>query len=170
MVPTGLTIRTYKPADAETLLALVRELQTHEGQFYDRMKPPDTIGHWYIRELEKQCAESAGEILVGELGADIVAYATILTRVEDDQIDEVSFTYSYIGDLAVMAARRGQGIGKAMLAECERRARAVGTRWLRITALAGNAQACATYKAFGFEDQFVGGCGPRRLRGARRHM
>ncbi len=90
------------------------------------------------------------------LGADIVAYATILTRVEGDQLDEVSFSYSYIGDLAVTAARRGQGIGKPMLAECERRACAVRARWLRITALAGNAQARATYNAFGFEDQFVG--------------
>ena len=65
------------------------------------------------------------------------------------------FTYAYVGDLAVTAARRGQGIGKAMLAECERRARVVGTRWLRITALAGNSQARSAYRALGFEEQFV---------------
>ena len=65
------------------------------------------------------------------------------------------FTYAYVGDLAVTAARRGQGIGKAMLAECERRARVVCARWLRIMALAGNSQARSAYRALGFEEQFV---------------
>jgi ribosomal protein S18 acetylase RimI-like enzyme len=78
-----------------------------------------------------------------------------VTSVIDDQIDEVPFTYAHVGDLAVAAAQRGKGIGRAMLAECERRARAAGTRWLRITALAGNAQARASYRAFGLEEQFI---------------
>jgi hypothetical protein len=32
---------------------------------------------------------------------------------------------------------------------------AVGTRWLRITVLAGNSQARSAYRALGFEEQFV---------------
>ena len=152
---TGLAIRPFAPVDAEALVNLVRELQMYEGRVYDRMKPPTEIGPWYIDALQKQCAESAGEILIGELDGVVVAYATILTRVCVDEIDEVPFTYAYVGDLAVTAARRGQGIGKAMLAECERRARVVGTRWLRITALAGNSQARSAYRALGFEEQFV---------------
>jgi hypothetical protein len=40
----GFTIRPYASTDAEALLALVRELQMHEGRVYDRMKPPAESG------------------------------------------------------------------------------------------------------------------------------
>ncbi|MEZ5822655.1 MAG: GNAT family N-acetyltransferase [Xanthobacteraceae bacterium] len=152
---TFLTIRTFLPADAEALMALVRELQAHEGQFYDRMKQPAEIHAWYVDALLKQCADEAGEILIGEMEGTVIAYATIFTRAVCDEIDEIPFTFARVGDLAVTSVRRGQGIGKAMLAECERRARAAGARWLRIASLAGNAQARSTYRSFGFEEQFV---------------
>ena len=155
-MPRVLTIRDYEPRDEAALLVLVRELQVHEGSVYDRMKPPEEIGPWYIVELQKQCAESAGRILVAESEGKVVAYATILATVEDDSIDEVPFTYAYVGDLAVTKGRRGEGIGKRMLAECERIARSAGARWLRINALAQNAQACDTYRSYGFDEQFIG--------------
>ena len=155
-MPAALTIRDYTPADEAALLDLVRQLQVHEGQVYDRMKRPEEIGPWYIRGLETQCAESAGRILVGVSEAKVVAYATILTRVENDSIDEVPNTYALVGDLAVTQARRGEGIGKAMLAECERIAQAAGARWLRINALARNTQARATYRTYGFDELFTG--------------
>lgn len=155
-MPSALTIRDYMPADEAGLLELVRQLQVHEGQVYDRMKPPEEIGPWYIAGLERQCAECAGRILVAEIDGAVVAYATILTAVENDSIDEVPNTYALVGDLAVTTDRRGQGIGKAMLAECEHIARHAGARWLRINALARNTQARATYSAYGFEEQFIG--------------
>lgn len=154
-MPDALIIRPYEPRDETAVVGLVRELQVHEGQVYDRMKPPEEIGPWYIAELEKECAKSDGEILVGEAEGAVVAYATILTRVDDESIDEVASTYAYVGDLAVTASRRSQGIGKAMLAECERRARAAGAKWLRINALARNGQARATYRSYGFEELLI---------------
>lgn len=155
-MPSALTIRDYEPRDEAALLDLVRQLQVHEGQVYDRMKAPEEIGPWYVAGLQKQCAESAGRILVAESDGLVVAYATILTKVENDSIDEVPNTYALVGDLAVTADRRGQGIGKAMIAECERVARDAGARHLRINALARNTQARATYSSYGFDEQFVG--------------
>ncbi len=150
-----LSIRPYEPRDEAVLLDLVRELQVHEGQVYDRMKPPAAIGPWYMDDLEQQCAEHAGTVLVAEIDGRVVAYATIMTKVEADDIDELPFTYAYVGDLAVTASRRGQGIGRAMLRECERRARAAGTQFLRITVLAKNTQARKTYERFGFDELLV---------------
>lgn len=150
-----LSIRPYEPRDEAALLDLVRELQVHEGHVYDRMKPAAAIGPWYMDDLKQQCAEHDGTILVAEIGGRVVAYATIMTKVEADDIDELPFTYAYVGDLSVTESRRGQGIGKAMLAECERRAKAVGTRFLRITALAKNTQARKTYERFGFGELLV---------------
>jgi ribosomal protein S18 acetylase RimI-like enzyme len=42
-----------------------------------------------------------------------------------------------------------------MLAECEKVARQAGVKYLRITALARNGRARATYRSFGFSEQFV---------------
>ena len=150
-----LSIRPYEPRDETALLDLVRELQVHEGHVYDRMKPADAIGPWYMDDLKQQCAEHDGTILVAEIDGRVVAYATIMTKVEADDIDELSFTYAYVGDLSVTQSRRGQGIGTAMPAEWARRAKAAGTRYLRITALAKNAQARATDQRFGFEELLV---------------
>ncbi len=155
-MPHSLTIRDYEPRDEAALLDLVRQLQVHEGQVYDRMKRPEEIGPWYIAGLERQCAESAGRILVALSDGAIVAYATILTKVENNSIDEVPNTYALVSDLAVTTDRRGQGIGKQMLAECERIAHAAGARWLRINALARNTQARATYSSHGFDELFTG--------------
>ncbi len=152
----ALTIRDYTSADEAALLDLVRQLQVHEGQVYDRMKRPEEIGPWYIAGLQTQCAESAGRILVALSDGAVVAYATILTKVVNEFIDEVPNTYALVGDLAVTTGRRGQGIGKALLAECERIAQAAGARWLRINALARNGQARATYKSYGFDELFTG--------------
>jgi ribosomal protein S18 acetylase RimI-like enzyme len=151
-----IAIRPYEPQDEAALLDLVRQLQAHEGAVFDRMKPPEAIGVWYIEDLQQQCAESAGTILVAETGGAVVAYATILTKVADDSTDEVPYTYAYVGDLAVAHDRRGQGVGKAMLAACERRAREAGAKWLRINALARNTGARATYRAYGFDEYLVG--------------
>ena len=151
-MPSPLAIRIYEPRDEPAVIELVRQLQVHEGSIYDRMKPPEDIGAWYIAEMQKRCDESAGHILVGEIDGAVVAYGTILTRVAEESIDEVAFIYAHVGDLAVTSGRRGQGIGKAMLAESERIARAAGARWLRISALARNAQARGTYRSFGFEE------------------
>ena len=156
IMPSIITIRDYASADAPALLDLVRQLQVHEGQVYDRMKPPEEIGPWYIEDLEKGCAKSAGRILVAVSNSVVIAYATILTRVVDESIDEIPYTFAYVGDLAVTHTRRGEGVGKRLLAECERIARAAGARWLRINALALNTQARATYNSYGFEEQFIG--------------
>jgi ribosomal protein S18 acetylase RimI-like enzyme len=154
-MPNALSIRTYEPRDETAVIELVRQLQVHEGSVYDRMRPPEEIGAWYIAAMAKLCAETQGRILVGEIDGAVVAYGTIMTRIEDDSIDEVPYTYAYVGDLAVTAGLRGEGIGKAMLAECERIAREAGARWLRINSLARNTQACGTYRSYGFDELIV---------------
>jgi ribosomal protein S18 acetylase RimI-like enzyme len=70
-------------------------------------------------------------------------------------MDEVLYTFAYVGDLVVAPAVRGQGIGKALLAECERLARAAGEKWLRITVLSRNLRAVSLYRQLGFDSQFT---------------
>jgi ribosomal protein S18 acetylase RimI-like enzyme len=151
-----IEIREYRETDAEAMLPLIRQLQAHEVALYDRMKPVADMGPWYIDLLKKQCAKDDGVILIAEEDGTALGYATILTNViEDGSADEVAYAYGHVGDLVVAAAARRRGIGKLLLAECERRARAAGRDELRITVLALNNGARDTYRSFGFDELLV---------------
>lgn len=62
-----------------------------------------------------------------------------------------------VHDLAVVPARRGRGIGRALLAAAEERARAAGCCKLTLEVQDGNARARAVYERFGFTDVAVAG-------------
>ena len=150
------TIRPYQEGDLAALIALVRELQAHEAQIYDRMKTAAEMDVWYVDSLKKQCVEEGGTLLVAEEDGELAGYATILTNViEDGTGDEVRYVYAYVGDLVTAHAKRGRGIAKLLLEECERLARAAGRDELRITVLAKNRRAYQIYRTFGFDDLLV---------------
>lgn len=62
-----------------------------------------------------------------------------------------------IHDLAVVPERRGQGIGRALLAAAESFARARGCIKLSLEVLEDNAGAQKLYESFGFRDYELGG-------------
>lgn len=151
-----LAIRDYAPADRPALISLVRELQAAEAAVYDRMKPPQAIGDAYVDGLIAACRRRRGRILVATENGAPVGYAVVLTDVPSEaELDEVAYSYACVQDLAVTAAARRRGIGTELLARCEAVARDAGARWLRITALAGNAAAVNAYCAAGFAPQFI---------------
>jgi ribosomal protein S18 acetylase RimI-like enzyme len=151
-----IRIRAYRDSDRDALLSLIRELQAAEAALYDRMKPAGDMGDWYIELLQSQCREEDGAILVAENETDVIGYATIRSRVvEAGAEDEVAYVYAYVGDLVVTKGARGRGAGQALLAECERRARAAGRDELRITVLAANTRARDVYRACGFDDLLI---------------
>jgi GNAT superfamily N-acetyltransferase len=150
------TVRPYDTRDLSAVVRLVRELQAHEAVLFDRMKPAQAMGAWYIDLLEKWNREEDGTLLVAEEKGEVVGYATILTNVvEDGTGDEVSYAYAYVGDLVTSETVRGRGIGKLLLEECERRARLAGRDELRITVLAKNERARDVYRRFGFDDLLI---------------
>jgi ribosomal protein S18 acetylase RimI-like enzyme len=150
-----LTIRPYRKGDLAALVELVRELQAHEIALYERMKPVEDIGAWYVKAIKRQCDKHAGTMIVAELDGKVVGYATVLTDVLEDSLDEVAFSHAHVEDLVTGAEFRGRGIGKALLAECERYAREAGRDEIRIGVLAGNRRAHAVYERAGFGDHLV---------------
>jgi GNAT superfamily N-acetyltransferase len=149
-------IRTYRPEDEADVVVLVRELQNFESNFYDRMSPAREIGSWYVSRVLRKARASGGDLLVAESAARIVGYASLFNHQSSEtMIDEVLYTYAYVGDLIVARSARGLGIGRGLLAECEKLARAAGEKWLRITALAANSSAREIYRHCGFAEQFI---------------
>ena len=152
----ALNIRDFKESDTSQFLEVVRHLQVYELALYDRMKPVETIGEWYIQALQEQCMREKGYILVAELDARIVGFATIFTAVpQAGEFDELDFTYGFISHISVSPEARGAGAGKALMMACEARAKEAGCQWLRVPALGQNQQARAIYEHLGFQEQYV---------------
>lgn len=117
------------------------------------LKEPSDIGADYLAEIRRWCAEDDGVILVAETSAGPCGYACLLTDCkEKGKHAEVPHSYALVADLAVTESLRRQGIGTALLEECERRARLKGRDILRIGVLAQNVGAQAAYRRFGFAD------------------
>lgn len=130
---------------------MLRDLQRHELQIYDRTRPPETVGLPYIEALKKECAEGRGRILVAETGGVIIGYAGLLTSVSmEDERDELPYTHAYVSELGVLASSRSQGVGAALLGACEALARDAGQRWIRLGVLAANDRARAFYARAGY--------------------
>jgi ribosomal protein S18 acetylase RimI-like enzyme len=150
-----IRIRELADADAPAILALARTLQARELSLYERMKPPEAIGDWYVDAIVQDCREKKGAVLVAEdATGTVVGYASVFVDVPTS-IAESDYEYACIGDLVVAPEARGQGVGRALVNECERRARAAGVGELRLDVLARNTQARAVYATLGFEDHEI---------------
>ena len=68
-----------------------------------------------------------------------------------------------VHDLAVLPAYRGQGVGRALLAEAEKQARARGCCKLTLEVQDDNTRARSLYERFGFADFVVGSSAATRF-------
>ena len=148
-------IRDYQEHDEAALIGLIRQLQAHEGAYYDRMLPPEDIAGWYVDALKDDCRQHAGHIRMACLDGKVAGYCAVLTRVDADDVDEIPYWYAYVSELAVAESARGKGVGKALLADAERLARHAGAKWLRVSVLSRNTLAHEVYKSYGFADRLV---------------
>ncbi len=151
-----VTIRPYRHSDEAQIVAIVRELQEHELQFYDRLKPSADIGPWYVDWIIEDNQRNNGHFLVADLAGLAVGYATLNPSLNSEESrEEVFYEYAHVGDLAVLKAHRNCGIGHLLLAECERLARQAGRKWLRLGVHAGNTGARRFYDRFLLKERFL---------------
>ncbi len=144
-------IREFRAADTAAVVAIVRQLQAHESRFFDRMIPPGQFDSKYIDRIQADVGKAGGVILVAEVDGELTGYATLLLHQSSEgERDEILYTFSKVGDLAVTESCRNRGVGRALIAECERRARAAGQKWLQLGVLAGNQGARRFYREVGF--------------------
>jgi RimJ/RimL family protein N-acetyltransferase len=111
-------------------------------------------GRWIAGEAPIDRAQRRTAFL-GSIGA-----SDVLTLVAEVDGEAVGMLAAYarghgVADLgmSVDAARRGQGIGSALLAECIRWARAEGLHKLALEVFPHNEPALALYRRFGFVEE-----------------
>lgn len=151
-----ITIREYVAADAAAVIAIAKDLQSHELTIYDRLKPVDAIDSDYLKNLWADVDKRTGKFLVAEHDGSVAGYCTLLTNCDSSEDDiEVFYRYSVISDIGVRESTRSLGLGKALLDECEKIVRASGIKWLRLSVMADNVRARQFYAREGFAEHRI---------------
>lgn len=139
MTQADFVIRTAVSADSQTLVNLVRELAVYEKlEEFARATAEDFRKHLFG-------PNPAAESVVAEVDGEVVGFAIFFTTFSTFR----GQAGLYLEDLYVQPARRGLGIGKALLATVAKQAVARGCGRLEWAVLDWNAPSIAFYQAAG---------------------
>jgi ribosomal protein S18 acetylase RimI-like enzyme len=153
---SNITIRDYRDSDLDGVIALSRELQGHEIQFDDRFKPVSDIGSSHVDFMKSEIAKYNGRFLLATSEDVIVGFAALyLDVVSEEEPSFKGHMYSNVEFLVVAHTSRGQGVGKRLLDQCEKLARAAGRPYLQLNVLSENSEAKRFYRREGFNELFV---------------
>jgi GNAT superfamily N-acetyltransferase len=120
-----------------------------------RMPAGKDIVDEYIPRMLERCEQCRGIILVAEVDGEVAGYATVLTKVTSDELEDGDLEYGLVSDLVVTKEFRGQGLGRHLLQAAESFAKAGDVNWLRIGVLAGNRAAQNLYTSMGYSNLYV---------------
>lgn len=102
--------------------------------------------------LHQRAADSDGVVLVAEIGGAVVAHLVLTFERFGPFVREELRDYALVADLFVRQAHRGAGIGRALIAEAERRAIERGMPRILLGVVHGNTAAERSYRRQGFGD------------------
>lgn len=149
---TEVTLRTANPADREAAIGLVQALNAYEnGLTGDRLDTWAAAEASYRRLMERIAARH-GRLILAEAEGQVVGLMGFVIEEDEPFVVERLRRYGLVTDLVVREGWRGAGIGRALLAEAERLARAEGLHRLAIGVLEANEGAARAYRGFGFGD------------------
>lgn len=144
-----LVIRPATEADRPALDEQAMLLNQYEQHFAGDRAPDLAGGTASIDHLHRTVARSEGAVRVAELDGQVVGHMVMWFDRMPPFVRAELRDYAYLGDLFVREAHRGQGIGRALIAEAETLARARGVPRLLLGVLTGN-PAEAAYRALGY--------------------
>jgi GNAT superfamily N-acetyltransferase len=146
----SLVIRHATPSDRPQLRRAIVELQDYERLRHPTRLPGDQIADAYLDWMQRQ-AESQGAVLVAEHDGRFAGFVAGLV-VETTNIAETpdSNRFGLISDICVMPVFRGQRIATLLLDAMGQYLGRAGVTRLRITGLAMNTSAQASYQHAGF--------------------
>ena len=147
----AVNIRDARPMDRAQLRRAIVELQEYERGLHTTRLPGEQVADEYLAWIERRTGES-GAVLIAEIGRHFVGFVAGWIEY-GNAIAETpeSNRFGYISDLCVMPEFRGQRIATRLLSAIEERLGRAGASRTRISSLAANTSARASYERAGFE-------------------
>lgn len=137
------------PDDHPAFIAFIKGLQEYEVTFEKNRRLDDSYAEESLAELLKACER--GMIFIAEDDdGHPVGWAVVFEEDAPVYVLEDERRFAYISELFVEEARRGQGVGRALMAACEDWARTHGFSTIRIGHLAANARTAQVYEKAGY--------------------
>jgi len=128
-----------KPAAIDQAMVVDGIVQAAFAEYRGKLaSPPDALSET-MAGIEYDFAQ--GVVLIAWIGEEPVG--TVRYRLEPD--------YLYLGRLAVIPTRRGQGIGQALVAHVEKLAPGLGRRRIRLSSRRSMPWNIAFYTSIGYE-------------------
>ena len=150
----GLTLRRLRDDDRTTMLSFLHDLADAEALYHWAMRPGSEMTMAEVDRTIAEITDEDGAIFIAELDGLPVGYAGVVLQDAEDEF-ELKDSWrkrGFITDMFVSEAGRRRGIGRALIAECERYVAQAGIDWLQITVSPDNAPAIALYRKAGFGD------------------
>ena len=138
--------RHASEADVPAIVALLRDDMLGEAREGHDLTP-------YVSAFHAIAAEPATHLIVGDVDGRIVAtyHLTVLTG-----LSLSAARRAQLEGVRVAGDLRSRGIGAALVADAERRAREAGCRLMQLTSNAGRTRALAFYERLGYAASHVG--------------
>jgi ribosomal protein S18 acetylase RimI-like enzyme len=132
--------------DVEAVVALLSDDEYGAKREHPDLEP-------YLAAFDAMQAEGANCLIVGRSGGRIVATYQ-LTYIAG--LSHRATRRAQIESVRVASDLRGQGLGRALMADAEARARAAGCRMIQLTTQKARDRAQAFYEALGFTASHIG--------------
>ena len=146
-----VVIRPARDEDREALVEQFQGLNRYEERFVGNRKLDRAGGEESLVHAEKRVRETDGIAVVAEVGGIVVGHMFLTFERHGACVREEVRPYGYIAELFVREEMRGRGIGRALLAEAERRTKERGLDHIMLGVLTGNSVAERAYERFGFK-------------------
>ena len=136
-----ITIRDAKPADALSIVELVRAHAALEA-----CESPITGPY-----IERYLSSTSNRILLAEAEGRVIGLLNYSTREDLFHAAPVCL----VEELVVAAAWRGRGVGTALLTKATAEARALGCAEISVAVTAGNTRALEFYRSHGLDEEAI---------------
>ncbi len=142
----AVSFRDANRADVAALVALLADDPLGQARESGELAP-------YLAAFDEIAANPMHQLIVGEMGGRIVATCqlTILAG-----LSRQGAKRALVEAVRVVTDLRGQGIGEALMAECEARARAAGASVIQLTTDKTRLRAHGFYDRLGFSPSHIG--------------
>jgi ribosomal protein S18 acetylase RimI-like enzyme len=146
----SVRIRPAAHSDRPQLRQAVVELQDSESRLHSTRIPGEQIADAYLDWMQKS-AGSDGAVLIAEVEGVFAGFAAGWIETES-HIEETpdSNRFGYVSDICVLPIYRGRRIAARLLEALEPRLREAGVTRVRLSTLAANRAARASYERSGY--------------------